>query len=108
VHFLKWFKEYFIAGKPSRNCHLILDGHTAHCNAFELLELADSHDSIILCLPSHTTQALQPLDRSFFKPLKTYWNLEAVTWMRIHRGRNITRMHVGEIIGKVASASVGT
>jgi hypothetical protein len=66
VLFLKWFREHFVPRMPSGKCLSILDGRASHCSASELLELADSHDLIILCLPSHTTQALQPLDRSFF------------------------------------------
>jgi hypothetical protein len=77
-----------------------------------MLALADSNDITILCLPSHTTQALQPLDQSFFKPLRTYYNQEAIVWMREHKEKNITWYQVGELIGKawrkVASVSNGS
>jgi hypothetical protein len=84
VLFLKWFLEHFFSRKPSGKLLLILD---VHYSASELLELAESHDITILCLPSHITQSLQPLDWSFFKPLKTYYNQEAIIWAGNHKGR---------------------
>ena len=107
--FLRWFKEHFLPRKPPGKVLLIMDGHTSHYNALEMLNLADDNGVTILCLPSHTTQALQPLDRSFFGPLKTYYNQEAKTWMQHHEGRNITRYQVGYLIGKAwkKAASVG-
>ena len=107
--FLRWFREHFLPRKsPGRNI-LILDGHTSHYNAFDMLQLAESNNVTILCLPSHTTQALQPLDRSFFGPLKSYFNQEAKTWMQHHKGRAITRYQAGYLIGKAwnKAASVG-
>lgn len=106
--FIKWFREYFIPRKGTGNALLILDGHASHCNAIELLNLASENNVELLCLPSHTTQALQPLDRSFFKPLKTYFAQETRTWMINHKDRKLNRHNVSALIGKawVKSASV--
>lgn len=71
---------------------LILDGHSSHCSDVELLDLAASNDVIMLCLPSHTTHWLQPLDRSFFKPLKTYWSQACNNWIHNHPGRKLNRL----------------
>lgn len=107
--FLRWLREQFIPHKPSGKCLLILDGHTSHSSDIEMLQLADDNDIIILCLPSHCTQALQPLDRSFFRPFKIYFNQEAQLWMKNHSSRNLTRYQAGELIGKawLRTASVG-
>ena len=78
---------------------MILDGHTSHYNSTDLLDLEDDNDVIILCLPSHTTQALQPLDRCFFKPLKTYYIQKANAWMLRNKDRPIIRLQVGSLIG---------
>jgi hypothetical protein len=106
--FLRWLLEHLFR-EPSGKCLLILD---VHYSASELLDLVDSHDITIPCLPSHTTQALQPLDRSLFKPLKIYYNQEAIIWTGNHKGRNITRYQVGQLIGKAcgkdASVSHGS
>lgn len=98
--FFKWLKEQFIPRKPPGKTILILDGHTSHRNCFEMLEYAEEHDVILICLPSHTTQALQPLDRSFFKSLKHYLKKESRQWMIHHPGRKIGRLQAGELIGK--------
>ncbi|KAJ8939864.1 hypothetical protein NQ318_017142 [Aromia moschata] len=58
----------FIPNKPNGKYLLVLDGHTAHSTDIDMLQVADDNDIIILCLPSHCTQALQALDRSFFRP----------------------------------------
>ncbi|XP_055907702.1 uncharacterized protein LOC129942684 [Eupeodes corollae] len=105
----RWLKEHFMPRKPVGKTLLILDGHTSHSNALEMLEFAENNKIIILCLPSHTTQALQPLDRSFFKPLKSFFHNEAKAWMNHHKNRTITRYQAGHLIGNAweKAASVG-
>lgn len=51
---------------------LILDGHNSHCT-FRFCDFAEKHRIIILCLPSHTTHALQPCDVGVFGPLAAKW-----------------------------------
>ena len=41
-----------------RNCLLVVDGHASHFTS-ELLEYAQAHRIIVLCLPAHTTHRLQ-------------------------------------------------
>lgn len=77
-----------------------MDGHTSHSADIEILETAEQNDVILLCLPSHCTHALQPLDRSCFGPLKCFYNQEAQTWMINHPNRNLSRYQAGEVIGK--------
>jgi hypothetical protein len=101
--FFKWLKDHFVPRKPPGKTLLILDGHASHVNCYDLLEYAESHDIIILCLPSHTTQALQPLDRSFFKPLKHYFKQEAKKWIAQHPGRTIARIQGAFLIGRAWS-----
>jgi len=96
--FVKWFEEIYLPLKASGRNILILDGHCSHSSSISLLELAEKHDVSLLCLPPHTTHALQPLDRSFFKPLKTYFNTEIGTWVTNHPGRKVTRYQIGPLI----------
>lgn len=69
--FLLWLKHFdrFRAPGPSV---LVLDGHISH-KSLRALEFCEKKQIHVICLPSHTTHRLQPLDRSFFKPLKTYF-----------------------------------
>ena len=66
---------------------LILDGHNSHCT-YRFCNYAIKHNILILCLPSHTTHALQPCDVGVFGPLAQAWkrnitvasqNLTAIT-----------------------------
>jgi hypothetical protein len=56
-------------GKPIL---LILDSHGSH-ETSRILQLAELHNIIILCLPPHTTHKLQPLDVGVFGPLQRAW-----------------------------------
>jgi len=53
----------------SRSMLLLLDGHSSHYN-LEAIKLAAENEIIHFCLLSHTTHVAQPLDVSFFGPLK--------------------------------------
>ncbi|KAB0790264.1 hypothetical protein PPYR_03907 [Photinus pyralis] len=109
--FKTWLQNHFIARKEPGKVLLILDGHSSHCSDVELLDLASSNDVIMLCLPSHTTHWLQPLDRSFFKPLKTYWSQACNTWIHNHPGRKLTRLQFPTLLntawGKAATVQNG-
>ncbi|XP_031329206.1 uncharacterized protein LOC116160204 [Photinus pyralis] len=97
--FLKWMKEVFSPRKPNGPVILIFDGHSSHCNNFETLEYAETNNIILLCLPSHTTQAVQPLDRSLFNPLKSAYKLEADSYMFQSQDKTINRNVIGKPIG---------
>jgi hypothetical protein len=51
---------------------LILDGHNSHCT-YNFCEFAQKHNIVIVCLPPHTTHALQPCDVGVFGPLSQHW-----------------------------------
>ncbi|KAF8231047.1 hypothetical protein L208DRAFT_1161057, partial [Tricholoma matsutake] len=48
------------------------DGHNSHCT-YPFIKFATEHHTIITCLPSHTTHALQPCDVGVFGPLAHAW-----------------------------------
>ncbi|KAJ8875379.1 hypothetical protein PR048_023274 [Dryococelus australis] len=108
--FSKWLQNHFVARKPNGKALLLLNGHASHVNCYELLEFANQYDIIILCLPSHTKQALRPLDCSFLKPLKHYFKEEASNWILHHPGQTISLIQVDDLIGMAwnKAASVNT
>lgn len=72
-----WIEKDFHPFSQERNTSngyrlLILDGHNSHCT-FKFCHFAEQHRIIIICLPSHTTHALQPCDVGVFSPLSTSW-----------------------------------
>ncbi|CAB3236377.1 unnamed protein product [Arctia plantaginis] len=96
--FDKWLTEHFIPLKAHGKVLLILDGHSSHSSAPNMLQAAADNDIILLCLPSHTTSALQPLDRSVFGPFKTYFNQETNQFMRLNPNKKISRYNAGKLI----------
>lgn len=81
--FLKWLKHFQNVVKSSiaDKVILIVDGHASH-KGIEPLEYAKQNGIIICCLPPHCTHRMQPLDVSFFAPLKTYFNQETSKWLK--------------------------
>lgn len=97
--FLLWLKDHFLPRKGVGKALLIVDGHTSHCSA-EVLELAERNDIILLCLPSHTTHYLQPLDRGVFKSLKSAFNKACHLFMKTNPSRKITRLQFGKLLAE--------
>ena len=65
--FLEWMKRIFLwYAVHERPLLLIVDGHKSHLT-LECIDLARENQVILLCLPPHTTHALQPLDYLFLK-----------------------------------------
>lgn len=110
--FLKWLQSQFVPRKAQGTVLLILDGHTSHCNSVEVLEFAEANDIILLCLPSHTTQFLQPLDRTFFKSFKNYYYGACNSFLRANPTRAINRLQFGKLLAdawaKAATVSNAT
>lgn len=97
--FFTWLKDHFIPRKLNGKVLLILDGHTSHCN-ISTLELAEENNVIIICLPSHTTHFLQPLDRAVFRSLKLRFNIACNNWVKTHPSRKITRYQFGLLLSE--------
>ncbi|CAG5003822.1 unnamed protein product [Parnassius apollo] len=111
VVFYKWFVHFQLHVKASLDDKvlLIVDGHISH-KGIESLTFAKKHEIIMVCLPPHCTHRMQPLDVSFYGPLKTYFNQEVSTWLKSHPGRVVTHFEIGAILNKayVKAATVQT
>ena len=77
--FNKWLQHFVDFVKPTadKKVLLVLDGHSTHVKNLKAIELARKENVIMLCLPPHTTHQIQPLDRTLFKPLQTYYDQAA-------------------------------
>ena len=78
---------------------LILDGHKSHTHNIAALNRASECGIIMLSLPPHTSHKMQPLDITFFKPLKTYYHQSIEQWMRAHPGRGVTMFQLSKLFG---------
>ncbi|KAJ8938674.1 hypothetical protein NQ314_011375 [Rhamnusium bicolor] len=79
---------------------LFLDGHTTHCKNLEALLLARESGVILMQLPGHTTHRLQPLNKSFFKPMEVYYTQASEKWLRSNAGRVVTQYQVAELLNE--------
>ena len=109
--FLEWLKHFIQHAKPSQEERvlLILDGHKSHTHNIEALELASKSGVIMLSLPPHTSHRMQPLDLTFFKPLKTYYYQQIEQWLRANPGRAVSVFQICRLFslayGKAANVS---
>lgn len=103
--FFDWIKNQFVPRKPDGPVIIILDGHSSHVSSIELLEYAEQNNVTLLCLPSHTTQFLQPLDRAFFKAFKSYYYAACNNFIRANPTRSIKRLQFGKLISEAWSKS---
>ncbi|XP_067664237.1 uncharacterized protein [Haliotis asinina] len=76
--FLDWLRHFRDFVQPTREkpCLLLLDDHNSH-KTLEAISFARDNHISMLVLPPHTTHRLQPLDCTFFGPLKTKFHQEA-------------------------------
>ena len=62
---------------------LILDGHKSHDNQ-DFKDLCKEKKIITICMPSHSSHLLQPLDVGCFSPLKKAYGRQVEALMRCH------------------------
>lgn len=111
--FLTWFQEQFLDSvKPTKEdpVILVLDGHYSHTRNLPLLESAKENGVHIVSLPPHCSHKMQPLDRAFMYPLKTYYGQEVEKWLKQHVGRVVTHFQVAKLFAEAykKSATVAT
>ena len=94
------YMEHFVAHvRPTKEnmALLILDGHKTHTKNLDLIDYARENYVVVISLPPHTSHKLQPLDRTFFKPLKSAFDHACSSWMRAHPARRISVDKLGEL-----------
>ena len=60
---------------------------------------------ILICLPPHTSHALQPLDVGVFKPMKDQWRLILKRWYRESKHKAVTNTVFPTLIKKLWDAA---
>ncbi|KAJ8971197.1 hypothetical protein NQ314_000834 [Rhamnusium bicolor] len=64
------------------------------------IDYCRDHGIVILTLPPHTSNRLQPLDKTVFGPFKIYFNQSADNWMLNHPAETITIYDLPELCYK--------
>jgi len=103
--FLKWLKHFAAHAKPSNDekVILLLDGHGSH-KTLQAVEYARAHGIVMISFPPHSTHHMQPLDRTFFGPLKVQYHKECDKWMTQHVGQRISPFQLAELFGLAYAA----
>ena len=90
--FFYWFGNIFLKRIPSqRPVILLCDGHSSHYSP-EVITRAATHGVVLFCIPPNTTHVAQPLDVSFFGPLKHHWNFVCHQFLSENPGASITKL----------------
>ena len=103
--YLKWFRFFLEQIPPARPVLLIQDGCSSHIS-IELIELAKENYVHLLCLPSHTTHVLQPLNVGVFSSFKHHVGLALNTLLRSSEGRVPTSEDILIILSEAWSKSM--
>ena len=102
--FVEWFLFFLKSIPPARPVILIQDGHGSHVS-IELIEIARENDVCLLCLPSHTSHILQPLDVGVFRSFKSNFNKACANYMKAHPGRVVTAEILASMVGQAYPAA---
>jgi hypothetical protein len=74
-----------------------LDGHSSH-KSLEAVDFCEKNGIILLCLPPHTTHRLQPLDVSYFRSFKRYYDNALENFIRNHHGHLVTIRDIPSLV----------
>lgn len=99
--FLKHLARY----KSQGTCLLIFDGAACHLD-LSIVEVADSLDISLYCLPSNTTHELQPLDKAVYRSFEHHWDAEVLSFMEQNPGKKLTKARFNIILSNVWSKSM--
>jgi len=104
--FLRWLEHFAAFANCSKESPqmLLLDGHHSH-KTLKAVLYAREKGIVLITFPPHCTHRLQPLDVTFFKALKSAYNLESGNWMTSNPGRRISAFEVAGIFAAAYNRS---
>ncbi|XP_072384656.1 uncharacterized protein [Diabrotica undecimpunctata] len=99
--FLQLLKHFKCHVQPSIEgpVILLLDNHDSHVN-IPVIQFCPKNSITLVTFHPDTSHKLQPLDRTVFGPLKTYYNTACSEWVLMHPGQPVSIYDVAELIGK--------
>lgn len=99
VLFLEWLHHFAKSVKPSVEdpVLIIMDNHSSHIS-LGIFNFCKSKGIVLVTLPPHTSHKLQPLDLTFFGPLKSAYNRQCDLFLRTKE--RITTYDLAEIFAK--------
>lgn len=85
--FTKWFAHFISYVKPTKDdpVVLILDDHMTHTRNLDVIDPARENGVSLVCLPLHSFDHMQPLDKTSMKSFKTFLHKKLkLGWSIIH------------------------
>ena len=82
-----WFKEF---GE-------FLEAHSSHID-IHTSKFCRENNIILYCLPPHSSHLTQPLDVSFFKPLKSAWGKACNSYCATNPGFQVTKHKFAQVL----------
>lgn len=110
--FLDWLKHFKDNAKPTEEdpVLLIMDNHGSHIS-LDSYEVCRANHIHVVSIPPHTSHRLQPLDLSFYGPLKKAFNIQCDRFLRANRFQKISVYDIASIFNeaymKVATMEKG-
>lgn len=99
------FHPWLLREKIALPVIVFVDGHKSHVSPLTT-ELCRKAKIILICLPPNSTQITQPLDVSFFRPLKAFWNQLLTEWRIDHGGELLPRCEIAPLLQKAIDKMV--
>jgi hypothetical protein len=81
---------------------LILDNHSSHCT-LEAYMFCKENRIVVVSIPPHTSHRLQPLDVTFYGPLKAVFHRESDLFIKTKGSGKITPYDLAGIFNKAYS-----
>lgn len=96
--FIMWLKHFQLFIKCSKEdpVLLIMDNHITHCT-LSAYNFCKENGIIVLTIPPHSSHRLQPLDVTFYAPLKAAFNSECSKFLTSHPGEKINPGDIAEL-----------
>jgi len=100
-NYSQWFLHFIKHTKPIIEAPVILelDGDYSHTRSLDVITLARENHVDSICLPPHSSHKMQPFDKAFMGPLKTFYCQEIEKWLRSRPGRVVAVYQIGELFG---------
>ena len=98
--YLKWLAHFVkhTASSTDRKVLLVLDNHESHVS-LQSWEMCRDNGIVVVSLPPHCSHKCQPLDLTFFGPLKTAYYKRCAEWLKMNPGKRITQYEVASLFG---------
>ena len=94
--FYGWIANHFAKHVSVRPIVLLVDGHSSHID-LHTSTFCKENRILLYCLPPHSSHLTQPLDVSFFKPLKSAWGKACSSYCVTNPGFQVTKHEFAQV-----------